>query len=149
MCLKTVLSFRMLMWKLYSYSNGAVILPNGCKIHLKEFICGTVRKQHNKYMNFITFTCPVLLIKNYAVWLDCSNYLVQLVLLIYWFYFIESVQVSNSLSDCNSYCLYEYWKGFANVLRVIPEDLHVMFWTETSPEESIDSSGDCFWRGIT
>lgn len=77
-------------------------------------------------MNFITLTCPGLLIKNYAVWLDCSHYLAQLVLLICWFYFIESVQVSNSLSDCKLYGLYEYWKGCADVLRVIPEDLHIM-----------------------
>lgn len=76
---------------------------------------------------FYSFTCPILLNKNYAVWLDCSNYLVQLVLLIYWFYFFDFVQDSNSLSDYNPCCLSEYWKGCVDVLRVIPEDVHDMF----------------------
>lgn len=38
------------------------------------------------------------------------------------------------------YCLYEYWKERAGVLRVIPEGhLRVMFWTETPPEEDTGS----------
>lgn len=47
------------------------------------------------------------------------------------------------------YCLYEYLKECADVLRVVPENfLHVKFWTKTSPEKGIGSQGDGVWRSI-
>lgn len=53
--------------------------------------------------------------------------------------FLEFFKTLNSLI-MKIYCLYDYLKECADVLRVIPEDLlHVVFWTKTSPEESIAS----------
>lgn len=84
------------------------------KTHLEEFLYGTVYKPHDKNINFITFTCPVLLIKNYVVWFVLST--VGFIVI-----FLEFFKTLNSLI-MKIYCLYDYLKECADVLRVIPED---------------------------
>lgn len=107
----------------------------GVKIHLEELICGTMHKQHNENMNFIIFTCPVLLIRKYALWFNQYSWFYWYIGFILWNLArseIHPLMVTLTVSMNTG-------KNVLILLRIIPEDLHVTFWTQTSPEESVGS----------